>query len=355
MRSRSLLLLSATLLIPFGAAACGGGDDDDDPSTSTASASASAAGTAAPTGKTPTLQEIVNTNKPSIVEIITSYADGDGGGTGIVWENDKQILTNAHVVIGAVTIKVSDPNEKGRTYPAKVIALSACDDVALLSIERGGFKPVKIGDSDKVEGGTPVVAVGFPGTAGQTTGSGLVVTEGIASRTRASFPDSGQTDLIQHTSPINPGNSGGPLFNKQGEVIGLNSYTVRGAQAENYAIAINEAIFVAIKLKAGKNLDYVGLNVVTNNASLADQVGFPYIDGLAIMSVAPGSAATKTKPYALESGYTVGFIDGKFIENVGTYCDVLRSHKSGDTVKIRFGAFGTDGKATLFDSELVIE
>jgi serine protease Do len=341
----STLLILTALAIPFGLA-CGGGDDDD---------SSEPTATSPTNVQPPTLQQIVDANKQSIVEIITSSAEGDGGGTGIVWENDKQIITNAHVVIGAATIKVADPADKGKTYPAKVIALSACDDVALLSVERGNFKPLKTGDSSKVEAGTPVVALGFPGVAGQSGGSGLVVTEGIASRTKASFPDSGQTDLIQHTSPINPGNSGGPLFNRQGEVIGLNAYTIRGAQAENYAIAINEALFVANKLKAGKNLDYVGLNVVTNSRALAEQEGLPYIDGLAIVSVAPGSAATKTKPYALEAGYTVGFIDGKFIQDVGTYCDVLRSHKSGDTVKIRFGAFDTNGDPDLYDSELTIE
>ncbi|MFN0094026.1 MAG: S1C family serine protease [Dehalococcoidia bacterium] len=331
---------------------CGGGGDDAEAPSTTASASVSASASAS---KTPTLQEIVDANKPSIVEILVSSADGDGGGTGIVWENDKQILTNAHVVLGAATIKVVDPADKGRSYPARIVALSPCDDVALLAVERGAFKPVKIGDSGKVEAGTAVVAVGFPGTAGTSGGSGLVVTEGIASRTKARFTDSGQDDLIQHTAPINPGNSGGPLFNRAGEVVGINSYSVRGAQAENYAISINEAIFVAEKLKAGKNLNYVGLDVVTNNRTLAQEEDLPYIDGLAIMAVAPGSAATKTKPYALASGYTVGFIDGKFIENVGTYCDVLRSHKSGDTVKIRFGAYDTAGKASLFDSELVIE
>jgi putative serine protease PepD len=348
--SRWSLLIGAVVLVPA-LAACGGGGDDDPTATATGAATQSTTDAE----KTPTLQQIVDDNKSSIVEIITSYSDGDGGGTGVVWEKEGQILTNAHFVIGAVTIKVADPNEKGRTYPAKVVALSACDDIALLSVDRGNFKPVKVGDSSKVEAGTPVVAVGFPGVAGQSGGSGLVVTEGIASRTKASFPDSGQNDLIQHTAPINPGNSGGPLFNRKGEVIGLNAYTIRGSQAENYAIAINEALFVAGKLKSGKNLDYVGLNVVTNNSQLARDDDLPYIDGLAIVSVAPGSAATKTKPYPLKAGYTVGFIDDKFIEDVGTYCDVLRSHKSGDTVKISFGAFNTSGDPELFESELVIE
>jgi 2-alkenal reductase len=182
-----------------------------------------------------------------------------------------------------------------------------------------------------------------------------VVTEGIVSRTGASFVDSGQNDLIQHTAPINPGNSGGPLLNRQGEVIGLNSYTIRGAQAENYAISTSEATFVAEKLKAGKNLDYLGINVVTNSEDLADSEDLPFTDGLAVLSTSAGSPATKAAPYSIEPGYTIGFIDGQFIENVGTYCDVLRSHKAGDTVSVEFGAWDSDDTAQIYETEITIE
>jgi S1-C subfamily serine protease len=252
---------------------------------------------------------------------------------------------------------VKDPVDAGKVYSAVVVGLSACDDVALLRVEREEhLTPARFGDSKQVTTGRPVVALGFPGTyASSSSGSGLVVTEGIVSRTGASFVDSGQSDLIQHTAPINPGNSGGPLLNRQGEVIGLNSYTIRGAQAENYAISTSEATFVAEKLKAGKNLDYLGINVVTNSEALADSEDLPFTDGLAVLSTSAGSPATKAAPYSIEPGYTIGFIDGQFIENVGTYCDVLRSHKAGDTVSVEFGAWDSDDTAQIYETEITIE
>jgi hypothetical protein len=95
--------------------------------------------------------------------------------------------------------------------------------------------------------------------------------------------------------------------------------------------------------------------VVTNNDDLAFDYDLPFVDGLAILSTSAGSPATKAAPYALETGYTVGYIDGQFIEDVGTYCDVLRSHKSGDTVRLTFGAWYENVEADIFDTEVTIE
>jgi hypothetical protein len=81
----------------------------------------------------------------------------------------------------------------------------------------------------------------------------------------------------------------------------------------------------------------------------------PYSDGLAVVANSAGSPASKAKPYPVKSGYTVGYIDGKFIDNVGTYCDVLRSHKSGDVIGLQFGGFDNSGKAALYQTEVTIE
>jgi S1-C subfamily serine protease len=336
---------ASTVAVVMGVIACGGSSGGDNDSTAT------------PVPTEPSLDQLLNDYKTSVVDIEVTGADGAGGGTGIVWEDSHQVLTNAHVVLGAATIKVKDPVEQGKEYSAVVVGLSACDDVALLRVERAeNLTPARFGDSKQATAGTPVIAMGFPGTyASSETGSSLVVTEGIVSRTGATFADSGQKDLIQHTAPINPGNSGGPLLNKQGEVIGLNSYTIRGAQAENYAISTSEATYVADKLKEGKNLDYLGINVVTNNEDLAESQDLPFTDGLAVLSTSAGSPATKAAPYTIEPGYTIGFIDGQFIQDVGTYCDVLRSHKPGDTVSVEFGAWDSDNTAQIFETELTIE
>src|SRR5262249_16705442 len=144
-----------------------------------------------------------------------------------------------------------------------------------------------------------------------------------------------------HTAPINPGNSGGPLFNNLGEVIGLNAYTAIGRQSENYAITINEARTIAEKLKAGKNLDYIGISLRPNDSDYAYHENLAYIDGLAITAVDPGSAADKAN---LDVGYLIFELNGTPVSTVGQFCDVIRSHGSGDTIRVRFGAYDTNGK-----------
>jgi S1-C subfamily serine protease len=309
--------------------ACGGGKKADPTPTQRAELNAS---------------QILEKDKASVVSIETTSYYGEGGGTGIVFEDSTHVLTNAHVVVGAGSIKVVDPADSSKTFAAKVVAMSPCDDVALLSIERAsGLKPATFGDSAEVKPGDRVVALGFPGTL--STGPALpIVTEGTISRLRAEFDFSGQHDLIQNTAPINPGNSGGPLYNKYGEIIGLNSYSARGAQSENYAISSNEALAVAKQLKDGKHLDYIGIGVQPNYEEFAYDNDLAYIDGLVVMGVDPGSAADAATPNALEPGFLIFDVNDTPVYTVGDFCDVLRSQSSGATLRIRFGAYDSNDK-----------
>src|SRR5262245_17508717 len=93
------------------------------------------------------LSQMLDTYEPTDVEIAASGADGESSGTGFAWENGQQVVTNAHVVNGAASIKVNDPLKPGTQYSAVVVGLSACDDVALLRVERANFKPARMGDS----------------------------------------------------------------------------------------------------------------------------------------------------------------------------------------------------------------
>lgn len=283
--------------------------------------------------------DLIEKNKYSVVDVIVTRGYGGGGGTGVVWEESKYILTNAHVVTGAGAIKIVDPDNGNRTYSARVVALSSCDDIALLEVDRGpNLKPAKFGDSKKVRAGDPVTTLGFPGTLSSGPHTPIITT-GTVSRVPASFEDTGQRDLIQNTAPINPGNSGGPLYNERGEVIGLNSYSARGRQGENYAIASNEAVAIAKKLKEGKNLDYIGISVERNYEALAYEHDLAYIDGLVITGVDPGSPADKAKPGPLEPTYLIFELNGTSVETVGEFCDFIRSRKSGETIRVRFGAY----------------
>ncbi|MEJ5220902.1 MAG: trypsin-like peptidase domain-containing protein [Tepidiforma sp.] len=332
MRGRLLFALLAAAALA--AAACGG-DSDDDPTPTPAATSAATPGVNA----TLTPQQIVEKLSSSVVRIRATYPEGVGGGSGVVWEDGRHMLTNAHVVLGAGAIKVVDPKD-GREVSAKVVALSPCDDVALLEVDRGNFTPAPIGDSDKVEPGEEVVALGYPGTFTDQGSTKLVVTRGIVSKVHDTFD--GLNDLIQTDAAINPGNSGGPLVNSRGEVIGINTLGFRGKQAQNYAIAVNEAKFVADKLRAGKNLNYIGVRLEQNYRGLAQELGIQlaYIDGLVITGVDAGSPADQA---GLGYSDLVYYVDSVWVETVGEFCDVLRSRKAGDTIRIDITRTYRDG------------
>jgi S1-C subfamily serine protease len=329
----ALAVASAALV-----AACGGGGDPKP--TPTPEATATPAG---PVEKT--AGDILDENKTSVVKIDTTTPYGEGGGSGIVWQTDNQVLTNAHVVLGAGAIKVVDPADSTRSFPARVVALSPCDDVALLSVERAtGLTPAKIGNSDEVAAGDPVIALGFPATL--SAGPAVpIITEGTVSRVRATFEYWGYRDLIQNTAPINPGNSGGPLFNKFGEVVGLNTFTAIGSQSENYAITSNEAVTLGQQLKAGKHIDYIGITLEPNNEQLAFDLDLPYVNGLVVTAVDPGSPADKASPAPLDFGYQVFAVNDTPVDTIGDFCDIIRSQQSGSTLRIQFGYWGDDGNA----------
>lgn len=328
------------------AAACGGGGDDDDGGDDTPQAT-----TAATTVKELSPQEIVAAMTQSVVHIKATYPEGTGGGSGIVWEDGTHILTNAHVITGAGSIKVVDPKD-GRQISAKVVAQSPCDDVALLEVERGNFTPATRGDSSKLTAGEAVVALGFPGTVTDQGSDKLTITRGIVSKVSDSVD--GYNDLIQTDAAINPGNSGGPLMNLRGEVIGINTLSARTKQEQNYAIAINEAKFVADKLKAGKNLNWIGLRLEPNYQGLASQLGIKlaYADGLVVTGVDTGSPADKAK---LAYSDLIYMVDNVNVPSVGEFCDVLRSRKAGDKIRIDITRTYRDASYEDLYAEVVLE
>ncbi len=326
-------------------AACGGGGDDDDDGGDTPTAES-------PTqSKDLTPQEIVSAMSQSVVHIKATYPEGTGGGSGIVWEDGTHIITNSHVVTGAGSIKVVDPKD-GKQISAKVVAQSPCDDVALLQVERGNFTPARIGDSGKLSAGEQVVALGFPGTVTDQGSDKLTITRGIVSK--VSDTVDGYNDLIQTDAAINPGNSGGPLVNSRGEVIGINTLSARTKQGQNYAIAINEAKFVAEKLKAGKNLNWIGVRLEPNYQGLASELGIKlaYIDGLVVTGIDTGSPADKAKLGYSDLIYTVDNVD---VPTVGAFCDVLRSRKAGDKIRVDITRTYRDGSHEDLYADVILE
>ncbi|CAB3783950.1 Periplasmic pH-dependent serine endoprotease DegQ [Paraburkholderia ultramafica] len=244
---------------------------------------------------------------------------GDGGdapdqpsaslGSGFIVSNDGYILTNAHVVDGAnvVTVRLTDKRE----FKAKVVGADKQSDVAVLKIDASNLPTVKIGDPRQSKVGQWVVAIGSP------YGFDNTVTSGIISAKSRSLPNENYTPFIQTDVPVNPGNSGGPLFNLQGEVIGINSmiYSQTGGfQGLSFAIPINEAIKVKDDLvKTGHvSRGRLGVAVQGLNQTLADSFGMQKPQGALVSSVDPGGPAGKA---GLQPGDVILSVNGDAVND----------------------------------------
>jgi len=197
--------------------------------------SVSAAPAPAAPPQAPSLQQLFKQNAPAVVLITQLDADGKWTslGSGFVVSSSGVIVTNNHVITPdatAVTLTVKLP--KGDVYTdVRIIYAEARRDFAVLSVKSTGLPTLKVGDSDKVEVGDQVVAIGNP------QGLELTFTTGIVESVRVD-PDRGYR-FIQHQAPISHGSSGGPLLNMAGEVIAINTFTIKDAQNLNGAIPIN--------------------------------------------------------------------------------------------------------------------
>jgi serine protease Do len=193
-----------------------------------------------------------------------------GMGSGFIVSPDGYVLTNAHVVSEAaeVTVKLTDRRE----FPAKVVGVDLRSDVAVLKIEARNLPVVQLGDPARVKPGQWVVAIGSP------FGFENSVTVGVVSGTARSLPGGGYIPFIQTDVAVNPGNSGGPLFNLQGEVVGINSQIVSrsgGYMGISFAIPIDVARDVQEQLiRTGRVVrGRIGVAVQDVNAQLAESFG----------------------------------------------------------------------------------
>jgi len=217
-------------------------------------------------------------------------APSRGQGSGFIVSSDGIILTNAHVVADAetVTVKLTDRRE----FKAKVIGVDKISDVAVLKIDAKNLPAVTIGEPSRARVGEWVVAIGAP------FGFENSVTAGIISAKSRSLPSDGYVPFLQTDVAINPGNSGGPLFNLNGEVIGINSqiYSQSGGyQGLSFAIPIDVAMKVERQLVSNGKVSRGRLGVVIQplNQQLAESFNLDKPTGALVGSVEKGSAADK--------------------------------------------------------------
>jgi S1-C subfamily serine protease len=211
-----------------------------------------------------------------------------GSGSGFIVSADGLILTAAHVVDDAdeVTVRLTDKRE----FKAKVLAVDGPSGVAVLQIDASKLPTVKLGDSSRVRPGEPVLTIGSP------DGLDNAVTAGIVSTTSRVLPDGSSFPFFQTDVALNPDNSGGPIFNRAGEVVGIDVQVYADADGYNsltFAIPINTANKVRTQLQAQKPPPGNGLGVEVEDVSagLAAAVGLPRAAGALVDTVDAGSPA----------------------------------------------------------------
>ncbi|TPD55683.1 MAG: DegQ family serine endoprotease [Thalassolituus maritimus] len=254
--------------------------------------------------------------------------DSNSLGSGFIVSEDGYILTNNHVVQGAdeIIVRLNDRRE----LEAVLIGADPSSDLAVLKVDADDLPTVELGDSDKLDVGEWVVAIGSP------FGFDYSVTAGIVSAKGRSLPNENYVPFIQTDVAINPGNSGGPLFNLEGQVVGINSqiYTRSGGfMGVSFAIPINVAMDVAEQLKSkGKvSRGWLGVVIQEVNKDLAESFGLDRAAGALVVQVVDGSPAESS---GLVSGDIIVKVNGKDVQLSSDLPHLIGRLRAGDTAKL---------------------
>ncbi len=295
-------------------------------------------------GDTNTIGTLYTHVANAVVSIRTTDAGagrfGSGGeGTGIVVDGNH-VLTNYHVVQGAGTIRVIFADNSG--VDAKVAGSAPQDDLAVLTANLPSDKvqAAALGDSSAVGVGEEVVAIGNPFGLDHTVTAGII---SAVNRTWQSESGRSMTGMLQTDAPINPGNSGGPLFNLQGQVIGINTAIespVRGSVGVGFAIPINRAKSLLPQLSSGSSVQrtWLGIQGTAIDDQVAAQYNLPIKKGILVVGTIDGGPAQKAGLQAADSsgngGDIVTAIDGTAVGKVEDLTGYLDNKKVGDTVTL---------------------
>ena len=312
------------------------------------------------TGKLMTQAEVYAANVNSTVGITSAGTTNFWGyqtptaaaGSGFIISTDGYIITNHHVIEDSDTITVSLYD--GTSYDAKLVGYYESSDIAVLKVEAENLVPVILGDSDNMNVGDSVVAIGNP--LGELT---FTLTSGSVSALNRAVTFSGNVtmDLIQTDCAINSGNSGGALFNLYGEVIGITNakYSSSGSEASidniGFAIPINDvkAIVESIIENGYIKKPYIGISVA-GVSSEAQQYGLP--KGAAVIEVAKDGPAAKG---GLQKNDIITAINGENVESGNDVTDIVGAVSAGDELKLTVYRQGGSIELTIVVGETTQE
>ncbi|WP_406392346.1 trypsin-like peptidase domain-containing protein [Streptomyces sp. NBC_00887] len=304
---------------------------------------------------------IASSALPSVVTLHVSGSAESGTGTGFVLDKKGHILTNNHVVApagsnGDITVTFSG----GETAPAEIVGKDSGYDLAVVKVTGvSGLKPLPLGNSDNVQVGDPVVAIGAPFDLSNTVTSGIISAKQrpiTAGGEKGDGSDVSYVDALQTDAPINPGNSGGPLVDSEAHVIGINS-AIRGADSGSgldggqsgsiglgFAIPINQGKRVAEELiNTGKATHpVIGVTLDMKFTGDGAKVGGKGADG--------GSAVTADGPAdkaGIKTGDIITEVEGERVHSGEELIVKIRAHRPGDRLDLRLTRDGKELSMTL--------
>jgi serine protease Do len=276
-----------------------------------------------------------------------------GTGSGVVMDARGSIVTNRHVVSGATRLKVTFSD--GREFSAKTVGTDAETDVAVIRLDKppADLVAARLGDSEKLDVGEWVLAVGSPLGLDQTVTAGIVSGLGKVGR-HVQMSGGRVRHYIQTDAKINPGNSGGPLVNLSAEVVGINTLINTGpGGAYGFAIPINQVRMVAGSLLKEGRVRYAYLGVLVGDIEGLDpsrKGSLPAVDhGVYVSQVTPGGPAAKA---GLHAGDVITDIDGKKMEAAGDVIDYVSTRAIGSRVSVGLVRAGKPQKVAVELGEL---
>jgi len=288
------------------------------------------------------LPSVVNVRVESInLSDTAPPTEGAGEGSGVVIDPGGIILTNYHVVAGAVEVQVVFTDER-EPLEGRVIGGDPDRDLAVIEVDARDLEAIEIGRSGSLKLGDDVVAIGFPlGLGGEETSASPTVTSGILSGTERTIEAQGSfgierlVGLLQTDAAINPGNSGGALIDREGRLIGINTAVAGSAENIGFAIAIDQAMPIINEILTDPPEEQAWLGVQLGNITsplVAQELGVPTdTEGAVVFGLIPGSPAAASD---LEEGDVIVEVNGTRIPDRDTLIERLRRMNPGTEIEL---------------------